>query len=363
MKRMIIAVGIAAMVSMAYVCVPDLDFKLPYEGYAPEDIGDGWLLSSPEAEGLNPGKIDEIYRLVFSETDYLTAASLLIVRNGKLVSEGYCRDKEDRDWPHAVQSATKSVTSLLAGIALEMGVIDSLYRPVFDFIPGAFDDDMGKRSISLYDTLTMRSGLAFDNDVHTETLFDEDTLDSLKYVLSRPLDFFPGTHFDYSDGDPHLVSGAIQKVTGLSLMEFAKIHLFDPLGIRDYLWERHGDGVVYGAFGLWLKPRDMAKIGQLCLQLGMWEGKQIVSPLWIDISTRIHVSAEGGIDYGLYWWIRPEFGAYSAVGHGGQYIYVIPGKNLVIVLTAEPYTADIGVYWEDFEFLVAGILDALELEP
>jgi CubicO group peptidase (beta-lactamase class C family) len=363
MKRMIVAVAIAALVSVAYVCVPDFDLKLPYEGYEPSDTGDGWLLSTPEAEGLNPGKIDEIYRLVFSETDYLTAASLLIVRNGKLVAEGYCRDKEDRDWPNAIQSATKSVTSLLTGIALESGAIDSLYRPVFDFIPEAFDDNVGKRSISLYDTLTMRSGLAFDNDEHTETLFDEDTPDSLKYVLSRPLEFTPGTHFNYSDGDPHLVSGAIQKVTGMSLMEFAGIHLFEPLGIADYLWERHGDGIVYGAVGLWLKSRDMAKIGQLCLQRGMWEGKQIVSSFWIDFSTQPHVAEEGGIYYGLYWWIRPDFEAYSAVGHGGQYIYVIPGKNLVIVLTAEPYTADIGVYWEDFEFLVAGIIDALGPEP
>ncbi|MFQ5825371.1 MAG: serine hydrolase domain-containing protein [bacterium] len=314
-------------------CITDPDIKLKSEGYMPEQLDDGWEISTPQAEGFDLNKINRIYADLFSESIYPTARSLLIVRNGKLVAEAYCKDKADRDNFQALQSATKSITSMTMGIAVDRGLIDSLNMTVFDFIPEYFDDDMRKRSITLYHALTMQTGLAFVNDDHTNEFFNYSG-SSVEYVLGKNLRFAPGSSFYYNDGDPQLISAIIQKVAGMTMEQFADENLFHPLGIHNYQWEHHSDGITFGAIGLWLTPRDMAKLGKLMVQNGTWNNEPIISNEWIEESTRIHANT----NYGYYWWNYEGGTTFLAVGRGEQIIYVNQEKNLVVVLTTDSFS-------------------------
>ena len=315
-------------------CLGDEDIKISNEGHTPEILNDGWEISTPGQEGFSEEAINEVYNNFYSEDLYPSIHSLLIVRNGKLVAEAYCRDKKDRDRFHNIQSATKSITSLLVGIAIDQGLIDSVGQTVYHFIPEYFDDDVNKREITLRDVLTMETGLDFDNDKHTVELINWKG-STLEYVLQKNLIFTPGTDWYYGDGNPQLLSGIIQKVSGKTEEEFAGENLFNPLYISLYQWEKAADGLTFGAVGLWLTPRDMAKIGKLMVQDGMWEGRQIVSPEWIAESTRRQSSHQ---NYGYYWYPWEEENAYFAEGHGGQLIYVVPDQQLSIVITADSYS-------------------------
>ena len=264
-----------------FACMGDVPIKNDYVGYQPVQLGDGWEISNPAAEGLDPIAIDAVYERLFSEDYYPNARSLLIVRNGMLVAEAYCRDSSDRDLIHNIQSATKSITSILMGLALDQGLIDSLNTPIYQIIPEVFDEDQQKREITIYHALTMQTGLGFFNNEHTQEFYNYEG-NSLEYVLHKNLIFEPGSSFYYNDGNPQLISGIIEAASGLSLKHFAEEYLFDRLGIYDYQWETASDGLAFGAFGLWLKPRDMAKIGKLIVENGSWNGEQIVSLVWID---------------------------------------------------------------------------------
>lgn len=351
-RKLMLAAGLSA--SLCLGCLGDPALKLPYDDYTPEDIDDGWEISDPQTEGLDPGEIAEVYHRFYSESLYPAIHSLLVVRNGRLVAEAYCRDRAEREMFHSLQSATKSITSLLTGIAIDRGLIESVDQRVYDFIPEYFDGDVRKRDITIHNVLTMETGLDFNDDVHTEKLFNSQG-SSLEFVLHRPLVFLPGTDWYYGDGNPQLISGIIRKVSGMSLEEFAVENLFGPLGITHYQWETHADGLTFGAFGLWLKPRDMARIGQLMLQNGVWKGERIVSSEWIAVSTRQQTTHHV---YGYYWYPWEAVGAYYAQGHGGQLIYVVPDKQIVVVITADPYSNSRALS-SRFDELFIGILDAV----
>jgi len=346
--------ALAAMISAGLAgCLTDPELKVPFEGYEPEVLGDGWAVSTPVAEGIDGGALDQVFRELFREDRYPTVRALLVVRHGNLVAEAYPRDPGDREQLHNVQSVAKSVTSLLAGIALDAGVLPDLDEPLYALMPQYFDAEPRKRDLTLRHALTQQTGLDFDNDEDTGP-FMYSVGSSLANVLHRPLRFDPGTDFHYSDGNPQLVSGAIQITSGMSMEAFASRRLFGPLGIERWRWEHHGDGVTFGANGLWLRPRDMAKIGQLALDRGMWQGQRIVSEEWIEESTRVHANG----DYGFYWWVYDDERVFVARGSGEQAIFVVPEWDLVVVQTADP-----GAHpWElspDMGDLVDGIMQAI----
>lgn len=336
-------------------CLVDPDLKQPYFGFEPQSSYDGWELSNPQAQGFDPARLEEVYQRLFSEDLYPTVRSLLVVRHGKLVAEAYSRDPRDRDQFHHVQSVTKSITSLLVGIALGEGRIPSVETTLFELMPEYFDDDLGKRAITLRDVLTMRTGLEFNNEEDTGP-FLYSSGSSVWNVLRRRLVSEPGTSFYYHDANPQLASGLIERVTGVTPEAYAEEHLFGPLGIREYQWEMHGDGLNFGAFGLWLRPRDMAKIGQLMLQGGAWRGRQLVPSDWIRESTRVYANG----NYGLYWWVNDEINrVYRASGAGGQIIFVDEPNDLVIVLTGDP-GAKSWILSPGIDDLFAGILRSID---
>jgi CubicO group peptidase (beta-lactamase class C family) len=307
------------------------------------DAGDGWEVSTPSAEGFDDAKLQSAISPYFAEDTYVTAISLIVVRNSKLVAEAYVRNLNDRYQKRQIQSITKCITALVFGIARDMNYFSNLDQKLYDIVPNAFDNDVRKRAITLRHLLTMNSGLAFDNEDFAYELFMKEEKDVMKVILAKPLFALPGQVYNYRDCDPQLLSGAIHSQTGMTLDEMAASKLLGPMGISDYYWERNQDGDSWASEALFMRPRDLAKIGQLVLNKGKWGGKQLVSQEWIAQCTtpQSHPNAGqpeiAGFSFGFYWRIQPNNVAVEANGAGGQQILIIPERNLVIVFTCEPY--------------------------
>jgi CubicO group peptidase (beta-lactamase class C family) len=328
-------------------CLKDEPFKLPFSGFQPADIGDGWIVSSPSAENMDSIKLDRVFRYIYREDEYYLVRSMIIVRNGKIVAEAYPHDPEDMSQIHNIKSATKSFTGILTCIALQQGILDSVSQRLSDIYPENYVNHQEKKEITIEQALTMRTGFSGENEESGYYRFLTDN--SIDYNLSSPWLYKPGSTFFYTDINAHLISYAIQKRYGKPLSEFAGKYLFDPLGIDDWYWQAGKDGVTFGSANLNLKPRDMAKFGQMLLQNGRWGNTQIIDSAWVMEATRPHYSSSGWA-YGYYFWIYPGEGVYWAAGHGGQTIMVVPGKNLVVVVTAWPYIEDNEKWKDNFEF-------------
>jgi len=355
MKKLIIVFLGCAITLKFFGCMDDEDTKLGYQGYQPVQENDGWVISSPEAENMDPTFIESAYRLIYDENRFVMSRSLIILRNGKLVAEAYPHAEADKWQIQNIQSCTKSFTSILTGIALEKGLIDSVTQKIAEILPDEFGRHTDKSDITIQDALTMRTGIAFNDDDHTLDLYQTSD-NSVDFVLGLEKDYPAGTVFHYNDGAPHLVSAAIQQRYGQPLASFADEYLFKPLQITDWKWESAKDGRSFGAVSLFLKPRDIAKFGQLLLNNGSWKGTNIVHNSWITLATAPYVTTERpGSSYGYYFWIYPAYPAYAAVGHGGQYVFVAPLQNLVIIYTAWPYTS--GELFDNF-FELADLITA-----
>ncbi|MGE5458918.1 MAG: signal peptidase I [Methanobacterium sp.] len=314
---------------------------------------DEWKTSLPEDQGLDPKKLDQIYKDI--ETNKLKIDSVLIVKNGTLVAEKYfpadtvhiVKNGElvdekfsgtyNRDTLHYIWSDTKSITSTLVGIACDQGKI-KLDNKVVDYFPGNKFDNMDtlKKSMTVRDLLTMRSGLQWPNEI-TGSIEEMMRAKSwIGFTMSQPMQTKPGTVFSYNTGNMEVVSAIISKTTGMSEEDFAKKYLFGPLNITKYKWPKNPDGYSMGGSGLAMRPRDMAKIGQLMLQNGKWNDKQVVSEKWVKEATAPIVTSTSipVCSYGYNWWINPKIKMYFASGLYGQTIYVVPQKNMVVVFTA-----------------------------
>ncbi len=346
-------------------CLSDSQLKTDFS-MEPAALYDGWEISTPAAEGFDEAELQEVYQRLFSEDEYITAISLLVVRNGKLVAEGYFQSLDDRNTMRQIQSVTKSMTSLVFGMARDMGYFDDLDQKLYDIVPEAFDNDLRKREITLRHLLTMHACLRFWSDEFAEEMHMNNPKNVMQYILAKPLFADPGSMFNYRDCDPQLLSGAVSKKTGMTLDEIAEYSLFGPMGITDYYWEKNADGDNWGSQALFMRSRDLAKIGKLVLNKGNWQGVQLISEDWIDQATSIQTpqyegQPEDGIDpfYGFYWWIYPRMGAFTAHGAGGQFIFVVPDKNLVIVMTSEPYVVDEVSLESEFFNIAQMIIDSI----
>ena len=319
-------------------CLKDEAFDLSYKGFEPQLISDDWPISTPEKENVDKLLLEKAFQLIYKDDRFLMARSLLVFRNGKLIAEAYPNNIEDIDKPYNIQSCTKSVSSLLTGIAIQNNNLNTLDEKLYDIYPEYFDAVQSKRTITIKDALLMQTGLEFDNGIHTKQLY-EITSNSIEFILSQQIVYKSGLIMQYNDGAPHLVSKVIEKKTGKTLSEFAKEKLFAPLNITDWKWEASKDGTTFGAFSLFLKPRDFGKIGQLLLQNGQWNNQSIIDSSYLALATSTQTSASfNGEAYGYYFWILPAWKGYAALGHGGQFLLVVPPKNLVAVYTAWPYT-------------------------
>jgi CubicO group peptidase (beta-lactamase class C family) len=298
----------------------------------------GWEQAPPHEHGMQEDLIQLAHEKILKELRNIY--SLLVIRHGVIVFEQYYQG-HDAETLFDVRSVTKSFISALIGIALGEKNILNLDQTILSYFPEykANNTDPRKAAITIKDLLTMQSGIAWDEDDAFESLYSSDNW--IQYIFSRPMANHPGYVFNYNSGASHVLSELIQRVTGMGVLEFARQRLFSPLGIHRVDWQTDPMGIPFGFAGLSLTARDLAKLGLLYLRQGRWQETQILTPDYIHASTTAWSS--GGFpeeaQYGYHWWVLPSelHPAFFAAGYGGQYLWVVPNLDLIVVITAEPW--------------------------
>jgi CubicO group peptidase (beta-lactamase class C family) len=340
MKKIILPISICVSLALCS-CLKEDDMKEPYRGFTPVDISDGWIISDPAAENMDSIGLDKIFRDVYVDDNNWMMKSLLVFRNGKLVAECYLKDEADRTKMDAIWSCTKQVNSIITGIALDQGYINSINDSIAKYLPEYIERFPDKKGILIKDLLTMKSGIDFDNGKDNDLLKQHKVNDITEYILSRDLVDQPGTTYNYKDSDPQLLSAIVQKATGKPLDEFGKEVLFDRLGITNYYWHRYSDGVTMGAWGILTTPRELAKVAQCILDSGRCNKQQVIPPDWLQEMLSVQIpDADGELAFGYLWWSIPSMGWYFTRGHGGQFAFIIPSKKLLVVITSLPNVDD-----------------------
>jgi CubicO group peptidase (beta-lactamase class C family) len=311
----------------------------PYRLRAPASES-GWDVAPPDAVGIDPARLEKAVRAV-ARGEAGLLHSMILTRHGKLVLEEYFHGYGRHDL-HQIQSCTKSVASLLVGIAIDRGEIAGVDVPVFEYFPEHADLRTSEwDAVTLRHLLTMSAGL--DWSPREVFSFRGTGPTFFRRVLLRRVVYEPGTRFLYIGADVNLLAGVLRNATGQHADDFAGNHLFEPLGVQDWDWERAKvEGYPSMAGTLQLRPLDMAKLGQLVLNQGRWNGKQIVSSAWIREATAgamVIGQGKSRDEYGYLWWHVPLSGddepltLIVASGWGSQFIHISPELDAVLVTT------------------------------
>lgn len=320
-----------------------------YSYKQPKETTDGWKTDHLRSQG-----IDSI--LIYNLFNQLTTVdhkihSVLLIKNKKLVIEEYFND-HNQNKIHDLRSSTKSIRSILLGIAIDKGFINDINDPISKYLkkPKAKKNlDPRKEKITIKHLITMSSGLDC-NDWNKKSKGQEDKVykkkDWLQYTLDLPMINTPGELSNYCSMGVVLMVEVISQASGMSITEFADKYLFNPLGITNVKWGHTSNKkVIDSAKRLYLTSRDMAKIGQLVLNKGQWNSTRIISEKWITESTTPKVKISN-IDYGYLWWNIPfvlnnkKINSITATGNGGQYIMIIPEFDIVGVFTGGAYNSE-----------------------
>jgi CubicO group peptidase (beta-lactamase class C family) len=333
---------------------------------------EGWSTSTPEAENLDPAVLSALHD-EFAAGRHGNIDGMLVIRHGKLVFErGYTHDYQalfatqadqsrgpynyyDPEWHpyrdgdlHTMQSVSKSVTSALVGIAIGRGEIPGVQAQMAPYFADfrLKSDEARWNAMTLEHVLTMTTGIQWDEssiaytDPANSCAGMEKSDDWIQFVLDQPMAADPGGAFVYNSGATELLSYLIRKTTGREAHEYAREHLFAPLGIERFYWKTTPKGLADTEGGLYLTPHDLAKFAYLYLRDGVWDGRRLLPEGWVAASTRPLVDT--GINkpknrkYGYQWWLLPHGDgryAYSAVGYGGQLAIVVPDQDLIAVFT------------------------------
>jgi CubicO group peptidase (beta-lactamase class C family) len=319
---------------------------------SPRDLQDGWSITAPQQQGLDPQFLCAMGKGVADGT-LPNVDSIVVVRHGVLVYERYFAERNmarpmfDATTRHDGYSMTKSVTSLLVGIAVDRGLIKDLDAPVLSFFPEYADLRTPERDrITLRHLLTMSTGWEWDDMRNWWQA--RSAPDPYRFFLERKIAEEPGHSFNYDSGATELLGAILQKATGKTIDVLAKEELFDPLGIVDVAWTRRlHNGNPMASAALAARPRDWAKLGQLVLNHGAWQGKKIVSSSWIDLSTTAQKSttttpngAPSEPSYGFQWWLGQSskdgrtIDWSAALGFNAQKTIIAPALDLVVVFNA-----------------------------
>ncbi|MCP4981315.1 MAG: serine hydrolase [Gammaproteobacteria bacterium] len=360
---------------------------------SPEQRDNDWVTTTLEASGFDSAKMAVLTQRLKSGWHH-NVHMVLVEHDGRLVYEKYLAGKDQswgadlghrvfkQDSRHDLRSVSKSVTALLLGIALGDDFEDALQRPVIEYFPEyAAQVAPGVEAVTLHQVLTMSAGfewnemeVPYSNNQNDEIRMYY-TDDPVQFVLTRPLRDPPGESWYYNGGMTMVLAALVEKISGKPFLEFARETLTEPLGISDKDVEWKGLGIwrsnvslPSAASGLRMRARDLAKIGSLMLHDGRWNGRQVVPQAWIRVSSERHMeqnrpkwSLEGIYGYGYHWWhgnFKGEYGDFSAiagVGYGGQRVYIIPERKLVITIFAGNYGNG---YWRTSEQVLADIVAA-----
>jgi len=316
---------------------------------APPDKGDGWMTSTPEAEDIDEARLRQALETLRGGR-YPKVDALIVARHGRLVAEGYFNGFGP-DSLHDLRSAGKSFVSAVAGIAVDQGLF-ATDDPVSQLIP-QFDLHANmsdrKRAITVRHLLNMSSGLEcndwnVDSPGWEERMYDQ--RDWPGFILDLKSVFVPGAVASYCTGGVVVLGHIVRMRSGRDLDDYAATWLLGPLGIHDVIWRRQPDGTATGGTGMRLKPRDAAKLGQLYLAGGVWNGSQVVPGAWVAESQQ-RATTLGGEGYGFLWWKRTfprlrgaPVEAFSAEGNGGNFVFVLPSLDMVVTFTGSNYNTD-----------------------
>jgi CubicO group peptidase (beta-lactamase class C family) len=322
-------------------CIRDEDLNLSYESYQPRAMDDGISISTPQEEGIDPDKLEQIYQETYTEEDLWSLRSLLVFKNNNLVAEAYLKDKKDITTRHLIWSSTKQVMGILSGIAVDQGIIVSIDDPMSDYLSEVQRDHPDKSGITIGHLITMHSGIDYDNDGvggETDKVLRQIPDNITDFVLSRPMRSSPGSEFHYNDGDPQLMSAILQRSVGKPVDSWADEVFFSKIGVSNYNWVRYKDGTSLGGFGIETTPRELAKIAMCVADSGRYGNQQIISTQWIAEMTSPLIEVSDFYSHGYYWWVDTTRNIHFTWGHGGQFAFIVPDYQLIVVMTSIPNT-------------------------
>lgn len=336
-----------------------------YQYAQPPDENDDIVVCSLESASINVGLMDSLVHAIMKKK-FGYVHSMLIARNNCLALEEYfygCK----REAPFGIQSATKSMVSALTGIALSNGEIASVQTPLCHYLPSYHDMlcNPQNKNITLHDVLSMSTGLKWDEvtyiygDEKNSAVIASNEPDELRYLLSQPRS--REKVFAYNSLNHTMMSRVLMEATHLNNPSEFEQRLLQPLGITEYDLGQPENGIIGDIF---LRPRDMLKFGLLYYNKGVWQGKQVVPSAWIKESTSPKVSLGPGFGYGYFWWTKQfswrnkNVDSYFAWGFGGQYIFIVPDLNLVVVFNGTNWSTDPKEFY--FEIMQEYIVKACE---
>jgi len=336
----------------------------------PQELSDGIATSSMDALGINQETMTEMIRnrlrFHFGEID-----SVLVYKNDRLVLEEYFNGYTNNQ-KHDLRSTTKSITAILTGILIDEGHIQNENAAILPFFENDYSqiDNLtkDKNDIQLKNLLNMNSG--FDCNDNEPTSNGNETRmyrerDWYKFLLDQPMKYPPGESYAYCTSGVNLIGGIIQKASNETITEFSDRTFFSKLGISDFRWSTTPLNIESTGGHLFLRPRDLLKIGITVLNNGQWQGEQIISIEWMEkIKTKTYP------DYGYLWWkttfkfdeggFKKDIDAIYTSGNGGQSIFVFPNEDLVAVFTGSNFNHFQG-YWGPYQMLQFYILPATNM--
>ena len=309
--------------------------------------------STPESQGVSSRAILDL--LEDAKRQHIELHSLMILRHGTVIAEGWWKPYAPEHL-HTLFSLSKSFTSSAIGFAVTEGLLtedDTVISFFPDDLPLEVSPNLARMRV--HDLLSMSSGHA-DDTLGPQIWATPGNW--VRTILAQPVPFEPGTHFVYNTGATFMLSAIIQKITSQNLLAYLEPRLLQPLGIEGATWESNPDGIAFGGFGMNARTEDIAKFGQLYLQKGVWNGRQILPESWIDRATRTHIDNadhssnsglgnDWGMGYGYQFW-RCRHGTYRGDGAFGQYCVVMPEQDAVIVITAgmADMAAGLNLVWD-----------------
>lgn len=373
MKRALSLLCLCLLTSSVFAAEPE-----PPELHPP-DLADGLAVSPAAAARLDARLLTALGESI-RKGDFQKVTSVLVSVEGKLVYEGYFNGA-GRETQHDVRSASKTVTSLLVGLAIDRGAIPGVEAKVFEFFPerqAIKNPDPRKLQITLEDLLTMSSLLECDDNNEFSSGNEERMYlieDWLGFFLdlpirgfapwvTRPQDSPYGRSFSYCTAGVFALGAVVERATGRPLPDFARETLFAPLGIEKVGWQFSPLGLAQTGGGTRFRSRDLAKLGLLSLDGGRWQGRQVIPEAWVAASTAAHVQAGETDTYGYLWWRRDfvsggrTYPAFYMAGNGGNKVVVVPSAKLVAVLTSTLYNTR-GMHQQTDKLLTDYILAAL----